>query len=334
MTATALGGLAVLDASASVAGQFCGRMLADYGAAVTLSEPPEGSPTRRMGPFGREGSHLFAHLNHGKRIVQAPAESLAAAADITITDNPALAASIRTAHPASIVGLVTPFGADGPLSGWRGGEIIYQALSGMMANNGDHGRPPLYGVGHRASYSAGVVAYIGLLAAVLAKRRHGEGQLVSIDIAETAASMCFPYVMQYRYNGTVRNRNDQRQPVCPVQCRDGWVCIWVYPHLCAKACDVLGASALMDDARFATNPARQANWPAFIAAMNAHLAGREAEPLVALLQENGIIAARVYAPTDLLASAHLKARGYWDTIGTRPRLGPQFRFSATPRRAG
>ena len=36
----ALGNYRVLDLSESTAGQFCGRMLADYGARVTLVEPP------------------------------------------------------------------------------------------------------------------------------------------------------------------------------------------------------------------------------------------------------------------------------------------------------
>ena len=47
----ALGFVRVLDLSENIAGQFCCRMLADYGADVTLIEPPEGSATRRIGPF-------------------------------------------------------------------------------------------------------------------------------------------------------------------------------------------------------------------------------------------------------------------------------------------
>src|SRR5437868_15370910 len=94
---SALGFIRVLDLSESIAGQFCGRMLADYGADVTLVEPPEGSATRHTGPF-RDGavekeSLLFEHLNLGKSSVvvdQASAEGrallldLARAADVII----------------------------------------------------------------------------------------------------------------------------------------------------------------------------------------------------------------------------------------------------------
>lgn len=70
----ALQGVRVLDASNSVAGQFCGRLFADNGAATLLVEPPEGSPIRRTGPFAPDGagsrqSTLFAHLNAGKTSV-------------------------------------------------------------------------------------------------------------------------------------------------------------------------------------------------------------------------------------------------------------------------
>ena len=70
-TAAALGGIRVLDLSNGVAGQYCGKLLAGYGADCVLAEPPEGTPTRRMGPYLTSGrsstrSALFRHLNQGK----------------------------------------------------------------------------------------------------------------------------------------------------------------------------------------------------------------------------------------------------------------------------
>ena len=66
--------LAVADLSNSIAGQFCGRLLAHTGAEVTLVEPPEGTWTRRRGPFlpsarRPDDSALFFHLNQAKRSV-------------------------------------------------------------------------------------------------------------------------------------------------------------------------------------------------------------------------------------------------------------------------
>src|SRR5580658_1546241 len=62
----ALAGVKVIDATSTAAGQFCGRLFADYGAEVILVERPEGAETRREGPFDGDGSLLFRHLNQGK----------------------------------------------------------------------------------------------------------------------------------------------------------------------------------------------------------------------------------------------------------------------------
>ncbi len=62
----ALAGVKVIDATSTAAGQFCGRLFADYGAEVILVERPDGAATRQEGPFDDEGSLLFRHLNQGK----------------------------------------------------------------------------------------------------------------------------------------------------------------------------------------------------------------------------------------------------------------------------
>ena len=65
--AGALAGIRVLDLSDSIAGQFCTRMLADYGAEVLLVEPPGGGAMRRARPVAQDGtSFAFRHLNTGK----------------------------------------------------------------------------------------------------------------------------------------------------------------------------------------------------------------------------------------------------------------------------
>ena len=64
----ALSGVVVLDRSSSVAGEYCARLMHDFGAQVWLDEPPKGSPTRGLGPYdGGGGSLVHLHLNRGKR---------------------------------------------------------------------------------------------------------------------------------------------------------------------------------------------------------------------------------------------------------------------------
>src|SRR5690242_20166615 len=127
---TALGFIRVLDLSESIAGQFCCRMLADYGADVALVEPPQGSMTRSMGPFREQGkaeSLLFEHLNVGKSSVvvdwtsaegKALLADLAKAADVVVVPAGFDRAALRVANPKLIIAVVSPFGEGTPKSHW------------------------------------------------------------------------------------------------------------------------------------------------------------------------------------------------------------------------
>jgi crotonobetainyl-CoA:carnitine CoA-transferase CaiB-like acyl-CoA transferase len=344
----ALAGLRVLDASESIAGQYCGRMLADYGAAVTLVEPPTGSRIRRVGPFDPSGdSLLFFHLNLGKASVTLDPVSrsgaallvqLSRAADVVILGPGMQPVLLREGNPGLIVTSVSGFGESGVLAGWRGTEMIYQALSGMMNHNGEADREPLYGCGDRASYAAGVAAYVSTLAALLARRRNGRGQEVTAEVLETACAMSYPFQTQYIYNGSLEPRGDQRQPLGQIRMRDGWLIFWIYDDRWRDACHAFGAPGLADDPRFAHPKDRIDNWSEFTAAVERACGHESSEAVVARLQSVRVAASNAYRPSELHSRCkHLQERGYWQSIATpkgpRTVLGPQFRLSATPRRA-
>jgi crotonobetainyl-CoA:carnitine CoA-transferase CaiB-like acyl-CoA transferase len=342
MQETALAGLRVLDLSETVGGQYCGRLLADFGAAVTLVEPPAGSCTRTLHPFSvADGSSLvFRHLNTGKTSVRVASHGDPALAallrdcDVALLPPGFPPERVASSSPRCVTATVSAFGEDGPLAGWKGPEIVLQALSGMMTNNGAYGREPLYGCGRRASFAAGVAAYVGIAAALFARGTLGRGQHVEIAEAETAAAMCFPFLMQHIYSGTRRTRLDFNNPCGQVLCRDGWVCIWIYNHRWTAVCRALGLERLLDDPRFAQPGPRRDNWAALFAIIQEAVADLEAEHLVDRLQSMEIIAAKSFRPTELADHPHLAARDYWETTpGTgRPLLGPPFRLSRTPRR--
>jgi len=341
---SALTGLTIVDLSETVGGQYCARLLADFGAEVVLVEPPEGSALRRMPPFsqaGDQGSLLFFHLNTGKRSVSLDPGSAAGrraldgllhGADVAILPPGSEPRDVLGRNPRCVAAVVSPFGADGPLAAWKGPEIVLQALSGMMHNNGAHGREPLHGCGRRASFAAGLAAYVGVTAALFSRERTGLGQAVTVDEAETAASMCFPYVLQHIYNGTVKGRGDPNIPAGQVRCRDGWVCIWIYNHRWSAVCSALGLEQIERDERFGAPVPRRAHWAELFAIIQDKVADLSAEALVATLQREEVIAAKAYRPTELRGSAHLAARGYWETAEGRPILGPPFRLGRTPRR--
>jgi crotonobetainyl-CoA:carnitine CoA-transferase CaiB-like acyl-CoA transferase len=339
--AKALDDLRVVDLSDSIAGQYCGRLFADFGAETILCERMAGTPTRRLPPFSTldpELSLTFWHLNTGKRSLaidfDAELATTLEAADIVILPTHEDPANHPNLTARSIAVSVTPFGHDGPFAGWKAPEIVLQAQSGMMNNNGEYGREPLYGVGNRASYAAGLGAFIGALAALRVRHFTGRGQAVSVDAAETAAAMCFPYVLRHIYNGSIHSRRDYTIPAGQVLCRDGWVCIWIYNHRWSALCRALDLPDLEHDPRFADPAVRRMNWEALYATIQGKVAEQDAEELVDRLQRAQIIAAKAYRPSEQIANAHLNVRNYWQRVGGRTILGPPFRMGLTPRAIG
>ncbi|PWK53485.1 CoA transferase [Silicimonas algicola] len=326
----ALEGHVVHDRSGTVAGQFCGKLLADFGADVWLVVSGDLAEIAAGGD-GTSLAPLDLHLNLGKHRGRPPSPP-----DVVLCGPQDDPAHLRDLWPAALVVRIMGFGDDGPKAGWKAPEIVLQASSGMMISNGIRGREPLYGTGERASYAAGQAAYIQILASLRARRATGQGDTIRIDAAETAAAMCFPYVLQTIYNGTDRRRGDQDIPAGEVLCRGSWVCIWVYSNRFETLCKLLGLQTCLTDPRFAEVPVRQQNWPAFFALVQDKVADRDPEDFVAELQAKGIIAARAYRISEIRESRHLAERGYWRrvTIGGETHVlpGVPFRLSKTPAR--
>jgi crotonobetainyl-CoA:carnitine CoA-transferase CaiB-like acyl-CoA transferase len=345
----ALEGIRVLDLSESVAGQFCCRMLADFGADVTLVEPPQGSSLRKMPPFDPQpnglGSLLFFHLNLSKHSISLDVRSsvgwsrlleLVALVDVVVVGKNIDRTALERANPNCVVALVSDFGDDGPYAHWRGSEMIFQALSGMMHVNGSGDRQPLYGVGHRASYAAGVGAYITILSALYARKRIGCGQQVAIDVAMNTSSMAPPSSLEFAYSGIKDPRGERRSPFCVVRCTDGWVSIWVHLHIWSAFCAELELKEIEHDPRFAKGKERQDNWAAFTQVVQDKVCDWTTDELMDRLLRGRVAAAKASSPSQLFhATPHLAERKYWESVdtpsGKRPILGAPFRMSKSPR---
>ena len=132
-----LSGLRVLEL-ADEKGQFCGKLLGDFGADVVKIEPPGGEPNRHIGPFLDDVPHperslSFWYYNTSKRGITLNLEAadgrqlflrLATTADVVLESYPPgfIAsleldyASLHRQNPQLILCSLTPFGQTGP---WR-----------------------------------------------------------------------------------------------------------------------------------------------------------------------------------------------------------------------
>lgn len=185
-----LAGLKVLDFTHYIAGPYCTKLLADYGADTVKVEPPAGDGARRLGPFPNDEPHpeksaLFLHLNTNKRSIvinlkHAAAASiiarLAAWADIIVENyRPGVAdrlgigyPQLNTINPALIYTSISNFGQTGPYRDYRASEIVLYAMGGEMHSTGIADREPLKLGGNVGLYQAGAVAAVATMGAALA----------------------------------------------------------------------------------------------------------------------------------------------------------------------
>ncbi len=183
-------------------GILCGQILADLGADVIQVEPRAGSAVRREGPFlrdepGLERSLVFWAYARGKRSVALDLEDesdravlrrLIAGADFLIESEPpgrleALGlgdAALEAIQPGLVHVSITPFGREGPKSGWAATDLTLIAAAGLAHLNGEAGHPPVRCCVPQAWAHAAADAAVGALIAHFERERSGRGQHVDI----------------------------------------------------------------------------------------------------------------------------------------------------------
>lgn len=341
MSAAPLAGLRVADLSRCVAGQFAGRLYADQGADVVLIEPPDGSPTRRTGPFDATGeSLLFRHLVTGKREAGRHPDPVAALLDlgsaeepwdVVIVSDPQQGSQVRAAWPTASVAEVTDFAATGPYAGWTGGELVHQALSGSMYYNGRADAKPLYGTGHRVDYAAGLLLYTSSLAARLGPPAR-PASTVRVNRHEAAVSMEQNFSTQWAYSHTLAARGEWNRPKGRVRCQDGWLVFFASDHNLAELFAALGAPDAYGRPPFDS-------WQGFVRHI-AEATGIFTAAATEVTQRRALeIALRdklVLSPVrqlvDLGRDEQLLARGFWTSDGAgRRTLGPVWRHTPSAR---
>ena len=232
MAPMALSNIKVLDFTQHIAGPYCTKLLADYGAdVIKVERPGTGDGTRRLGPFPKDEPHLeksgtFLHLNTNKRSVtldlkttqgQRIAGDLASQVDAVVEsfrpgtmDRFGLGyEALSELNPALTFTSVSNFGQTGPYRDWRGSEIIFYGMGGELYSTGVAEKEPLKLGGTVGLYQSGVVAAFATLGAVLASRAEGIGQHVDISLMEVQAGSIdrrMSMMLAYQYNGEITGR--------------------------------------------------------------------------------------------------------------------------------
>ena len=242
-------GLKVLDLSEDIAGSFCARLLADYGADVLKLEPPEGASLRRMGPFFQDDPHpdksLFflvmnlnkkgATLNLQTAVGRDILRRLAARVDVIIESyKPGYLESLglgydalRQINPALVMTSITPFGQEGPYSHYQGEEIVNYAMGMIMSISGVQGREPLKHGGFQAQYEGGLNGAASTAMALFHQENTGQGQHIDVSITECVASTMMATQTMYPFVGGTQHRRRAQGGMFshPMPCSDGWIIV-------------------------------------------------------------------------------------------------------------
>jgi len=154
-----LKGLRVIELGSMVAGPFCTRLMADFGADVIKIEQPEGDAVRSMGSR-REGQSLYGtSIFRNKRLVSINmrqeegrelVRSLCLGADIVVENfRPGTLErwglgydDLKKENPGLILVRISGFGQTGPYSNRSGYGVVGEAVSGLREITGDPDRPP------------------------------------------------------------------------------------------------------------------------------------------------------------------------------------------------
>ncbi|MDP6070553.1 MAG: CoA transferase [SAR202 cluster bacterium] len=226
-----LHGIKAVEAAQGVAGPFCGRLLAAFGAdVVKVERQPLGDWSRHIGPFlagdnHAESSALYLYNNTGKKSVLIDWEtdagrddlvSLVSKADILVEDwdlsyrkTSGLAVDRFAAENPGLIDLcVTPFGLTGPYSGWKSTPIVQMALGGYLSITGEPTEEPLMLPGRQPDYLAGLNAHNAVEIALFQRDMTGVGQLIEVSMIETLANL---HQITLEMDGAVRKRNGHRQ---------------------------------------------------------------------------------------------------------------------------
>lgn len=327
--AGALEGLRVIELGQLLAGPFCGQLLGDMGAEVIKVEPPgKGDPMREWGQgedkvqwevIARNKKSVTANLRvpEGQDLVR----KLIGTADILVEnfkpgtlEKWGLGPERMLAENSRLIfARMSGYGQTGPYSDRAGFGGIGEAMGGWRYIVGDPDRPP-----SRMGVSIGdticaTFGCMGILAALHAREKTGEGQVVDTALYEAVLQVMEGLVAEYDHNGVIRERSGSILPgIAPsnvYSCKDGPFMIGANKDaIFRRLAQAMGKAEMADDPEYATHLARGRNQTELDDLINDWTSQHTIEEVDALMIEHSIPAGRVYRAPDMLADPHFKAR--------------------------
>jgi formyl-CoA transferase len=350
--------LKVVELGTLIAGPYCARLLAEFGAEVIKVESPgEGDPLRKWRKL-HEGNSLwwYAQARNKKSVAvnlreaegQAVVRALAAKADIVVEnfrpgtlENWGLGYdALSRENPGLVMVRISGFGQSGPYKDRPGFGAIGESMGGMRYITGYPDRAPVrVGISIGDSLAA-LFGVIGALVALQHRAQSGRGQYVDVALYEAVFAMMESMLPEYGLGGFVRERSGASLPgIVPSNtypCGDGkYVVIGANADsIFKRMMRAIGRPDLAQDPSVATNDGRVARTAELDAVIAEWTSRHDLDTVLEVLDKAEVPSARIYSIADIVADLHYQARGMIEKhkLGDRDLLLPGVvpKLSRTP----
>jgi benzylsuccinate CoA-transferase BbsE subunit/naphthyl-2-methylsuccinate CoA transferase subunit len=243
---------------------------------------------------------------------------------------------VSAINPRIIMTSITPFGQSGPYKAYKASDITSMAMGGLMHLTGYPDRSPVRVSAPQAYLQAGSEAAVGTMVALYYRDKSDKGQHVDVSIQESIMFCMLNLHLFWDSHGEIVGRQgDSRifssgakhRQIWP--CKDGYVC---FTLMGAKAGAMTNRALVkwMDSEGMATDYMKGKDWDSFDFAVaeqeELDLIGEPVgqfflahtqEELVRGAAQRGMMFYPVADVSDLMASPHLEARGFWQRISHR-----------------
>jgi len=328
-----LAGVRVLELGSLIAGPFCAKTLADFGAEVVKVEPPgDGDPLRRWRRM-RNGVSLWWQVqSRNKRSItldlrkpegQEAVRRLAAKCDVVIENFRPGALErwnigwqqLSTVNPKLVMVRISGYGQSGPYRDRPGFAAIAEAVGGLRYVTGYPDRPPV-----RPNLSIGdtLASLHGVIGALLALRHiqaGGGGQVIDVALYESVFNVMESLLPEYDAQGVVRERSGSSLPgIAPSNlypCKDGAYVLIAgnADSLYRRLMRAIGREDLRDDPALAKNDGRAAQMERIDTAIAEWTSRFSQQEVLQKMEQAEVPAGRIYSAADIAADPHYAARG-------------------------
>ena len=364
-----LDGVVVLDLTEDVAGPYCTKLFADFGADVIKVERPGGDPSRSVGPWyqgvrGPERSGTFFYFNTNKRSLVldlerdldqgetgSVMERLIGRADIVVES---LApgrldslgygwAGISARRGDLPMVSISAFGHDSPYREYRVSDLVLYGFAGEMYSIGVQDREPVKMFGTASLVECGSAAATAAMGALTSAELQGVAQHVDFAMADAqfnGVDRRHAATMGWEFAG----RKSLRAPgpaagmlsgVYP--CADGYVEFSGAAIRIPRLDEMLGSPEWLQDEQW-WRPGAALN-PELVEEFNAHFLPwaleRTKREIWAEAREAKVLCGPLFSVDELFEDTHFSDRGFWATasheeLGEVQLPGRPFMMPASP----